>query len=321
MDKVSIIIPVYNVQSFLNECIESVLAQTYSNLEIILVNDGSTDNSGDICDYYSEIDGRIFVFHKNNGGLSDARNYGISRATGDYIYLLDSDDYLYKEDAIERMVEFSEKYNSEIVLGCYVEKREQHIINIVLEDEMIETISPVQAIQNIYNYDAYRTIFTVAHNKLYKRELFSTLCYPVGKLHEDEFLTYKLYLKAKNIIFFRYNTYAYRIRENSIMTGSYNIKRLHAVEALKERIYLLEKYPDLVFQSERALIKTMEVNLIELYKNNFYKEFHTLKTEYKKTIFDFIKKQRMLLKIKYYLKYCVVHFKILNCKRKKKINK
>ncbi|MCC9935333.1 glycosyltransferase family 2 protein, partial [Streptococcus agalactiae] len=116
MDKVSIIIPVYNVQSFLNECIESVLAQTYSNLEIILVNDGSTDNSGDICDYYSEIDGRIFVFHKNNGGLSDARNYGISRATGDYIYLLDSDDYLYKEDAIERMVEFSEKYNSEIVL-------------------------------------------------------------------------------------------------------------------------------------------------------------------------------------------------------------
>ncbi|HGD2562000.1 TPA: glycosyltransferase family 2 protein, partial [Streptococcus agalactiae] len=81
------------------------------------------------------------------------------------------------------------------------------------------------------------------------------------------------------------------------------------------------KYPDLVFQSERALIKTMEVNLIELYKNNFYKEFHTLKTEYKKTIFDFIKKQRMLLKIKYYLKYCVVHFKILNCKRKKKINK
>ncbi|HIC0554358.1 TPA: glycosyltransferase family 2 protein, partial [Streptococcus agalactiae] len=160
MDKVSIIIPVYNVQSFLNECIESVLAQTYSNLEIILVNDGSTDNSGDICDYYSEIDGRIFVFHKNNGGLSDARNYGISRATGDYIYLLDSDDYLYKEDAIERMVEFSEKYNSEIVLGCYVEKREQHIINIVLEDEMIETISPVQAIQNIYNYDAYRAIFT-----------------------------------------------------------------------------------------------------------------------------------------------------------------
>lgn len=89
MDKVSIIIPVYNVQSFLNECIESVLAQTYSNLEIILVNDGSTDNSGDICDYYSEIDGRIFVFHKNNGGLSDARNYGISRVLAIiFIYLI-----------------------------------------------------------------------------------------------------------------------------------------------------------------------------------------------------------------------------------------
>nr|AAR25953.1 Cps7J [Streptococcus agalactiae] len=321
MKKISVIIPVYNVQSFLNECIDSVLAQTYSNLEIILVDDGSTDTSGDICDYYSKKDRRILVFHKNNGGLSDARKKENSRATGDYIYLLDSDDYLYKEDAIEEMVGCSKGYDSDIVLACYVERIGQRIINIVLENETIETISPLQAIRNIYNYDDYKAIFTVAHNKLYKRELFSTMCYPVGKLHEDEFLTYKLYLKAKNIIFFRYNTYVYRIREDSIMTGSYNVKRLHAIEALQERIHLLKEYPELVFQSEKALIKTMEVNLTELYKNDFYKEFYTLRNEYQRTILDFIEKQGVLLKVKYSLKYCILYFKILNYKRKKNMNK
>lgn len=197
---ISVIVPIYNVEKYLNKCIESIINQSYSNLEIILVDDGSKDSSGIMCDSYILKDKRIKVIHKENGGLSDARNVGLDKAKGEYIVFIDSDDWI-DEKMIEILYNIIKKNNSDISICDYFLAYNEEI-QTQKEDIEIINLSNIEALKTIYDKDL-GVCMIVAWNKLYKRNLFKDdIRYPYGKIHEDEFTTYKLLYKAKkNIIY------------------------------------------------------------------------------------------------------------------------
>ena len=242
MKKISIIVPVYKVEPYLKRCIESIINQTYTELEIILVNDGSPDNCGDICDEYAKIDKRIRVIHKKNGGLSDARNAGLDIASGQYIGFVDSDDYIAK-DMYEFLVKLMEKYDADISIcgTCYVEN-ETIISKQELSCEMklnSETAIKIMLEESNFN--------TSAWDKLYKRDLFDGIRYPKGKLFEDLFTTYKLLEKADSIVYASEPKYYYVRTEGSIMNSSFSKRKMDDfVGASKEIIrFVNSKYPAL----------------------------------------------------------------------------
>ena len=182
---VSIIIPVYNVQNELKSCVDSVISQTYKNIEIIIIDDGSTDESAKICDNYEKKDNRIKVIHKLNGGLSDARNWGLECARGEYVYFLDSDD-LIKVDTIELLVCYCEKYDAEIGISWFCSFYSDSQLNNLLiscGNKDIEIMSKKEAIKKMIlpgNYDHSGC------GKLYKRSLWKDVAFPKGKLYEDD---------------------------------------------------------------------------------------------------------------------------------------
>ncbi|GAB6168244.1 glycosyltransferase family 2 protein [Clostridium carnis] len=228
---ITVIVPVYNVQKYLSKCIDSIINQTYRDLEIILVNDGSTDISGEICDKYKLKDDRIRVIHKKNGGLSEARNAGLDVAKGDYIAFLDSDDWVDKE-LYDTLYKLSTKYNSDISI-CnfkYCHNEEEKLNNSYKEI----VYSNIDAMKQIYDKNYIQII--VAWNKLYKREIFNDLRYPKGKIHEDEFLTPIILYKANKISYIEKELIYYRQTPNSIMNREFNITRLDYLEALDNRI-------------------------------------------------------------------------------------
>lgn len=235
-DKISVVIPVYQVEKYLKECIESVCNQEYKNLEIILVDDGGKDNSGAICDKYAKKDKRILVIHKQNGGLSDARNAGIGKATGKYICFIDSDDAVspkYIQDLYYHLI----KNDADISICDYQEIHSNEEIKKEITSVDENTVyTPKEILKIMYTKDL-GTKMIVAWNKLYKTELFKEIRYPVGKIHEDEFTTYKLIYQAKKIVYFPEQLYYYYQRNNgSIMRSSYNEKRLDYIEAMEERL-------------------------------------------------------------------------------------
>ena len=176
---VSIIVPVYNVEKYLSKCIEILINQTYTNIEILLINDGSTDNSKKICEQFKEKDSRIKLINKENGGLSDARNKGLQEAIGKYIAFVDSDDYVEK-NYIETLYSLITKFNSEIAIADFrVIKGAKKI----KEDETKEyCITPEKAIEEMLYSDFY---YISACSKLYKKELFENVEFPKGKMFED----------------------------------------------------------------------------------------------------------------------------------------
>lgn len=240
-DKISIIVPIYKVEKYLDKCIESLVNQTYTNLEIILVDDGSPDKCPEMCDKWAEKDSRIKVIHKPNGGLSDARNAGMKEANGEYIVFTDSDDFLDKHfieylyiAIIDNEVEmsscdFAYYYDGDIVTNEVTRGK-------------ITVSSSETAIEDILNN---RNVRAVAWNKMFHRGLLVGEEFPVGKYHEDEFFSYRIIHKAKKIAYIDSALYYYRQREGSIM-ASFNIKHLDSLEAGLERLSLLKKYyPDL----------------------------------------------------------------------------
>lgn len=233
MDLVSIIIPVYKVEAYLKECIESVINQTYKNLEIILVDDGSPDNCGQICDKYAYIDNRIKVIHKENGGLSSARNAGLEIATGDYISFIDSDDFMSK-DFIEKLHHLCIKNNVEIAVCDYTKFEDKSKIKEVEKsEEKIQLYNSYEMQKNMYIENYAKMV--VVWNKLYKKSIYEKLRFPIGKINEDEFTTYKAYHFAENIAVTNEPLYFYRYNENSIMGKKYNERRLDFFYAYDER--------------------------------------------------------------------------------------
>ncbi|MBV4417258.1 glycosyltransferase [Clostridium tyrobutyricum] len=233
--KITVIVPIYNVEKYLHKCIQSIINQTYPHLEIILVDDGSPDNCGSICDDYSLKDDRIKVIHKENGGLSDARDVGLDNATGDYVSFIDSDDYISKE-FYEVLINLIIKYNADIAQCEFLEIYEDYTYNEVkiYIDQNINILNNIEALNNLFNENYVNTV--VVWNKIYKRELFKNIRYPKGKVHEDEYTTYKLLFNAEKVVLTSKKMYYYLQRSNSIMGKGFNIKSLDKLEAYHQQI-------------------------------------------------------------------------------------
>lgn len=230
---VSIIIPIYKVEQYLQKCVDSVLRQTHHNLEVILVDDGSPDRCPEICDDYAKKDGRIKVIHKENGGLSDARNAGIGVATGEWISFIDSDDWVSPE-FISSLLEAAVSNNADISVCAYKKVYEDGREVDVLAGESSKIMSGIEAMRDLFTYKKYGNVMT--WNKLYKLSIFRdhNIEFPKGKIHEDNFTTYKTYYYANKIAYTDTPLVNYRQRDDSIMGQSFDTKRLHSIEAARE---------------------------------------------------------------------------------------
>lgn len=232
---VSVIVPVYNVEKYLSKCVESLIRQTYKKLEILLIDDGSTDSSGDICDNYQKEYEFIKVIHKRNGGLSSARNVGIDNATGEFICFVDSDDYVHSR-FVEVLHSLSINNNSEIAVCDFklVDWTEENTDDCELLSSEVQVRSGRYYIDQFYG--ANHNIIVIACNKLYKTELFDGVRYNVGKVHEDEATTIKLLYQAKRIAYVPVELYYYCSRSDSITRQQFSEKRLDIFDAFEERI-------------------------------------------------------------------------------------
>lgn len=229
---VSIIVPVYNVDKYLERCLESVINQSYKKLEIILVDDGSTDDSGTICDEYKKKDSRILVVHKENGGLSDARNAGINLATGEYLTFIDSDDYV-STDMIKCMVDLAEKLSCKVIQCKFVSGSDANFQF---------TYSGKYSIYNANYAFETRDVKVTAWGKLYDIDLIRGRFFPIGKINEDEFYTYQCIYEGGNIAVMDDALYYYYQRPESIMHKKLRTLNLDALDAYEERIkYFLDR--------------------------------------------------------------------------------
>ena len=216
---------------------DSVLSQTYKDFEVLMVNDGSTDGSGAICQDFVERDSRFHYFEKENGGLSDARNYGLDRAKGHYITFLDSDDFLF-EDYLENLYYASWLSDSDITIGGYCRFGDSnfYFYNDHFKSDSLVAFKDFQAIQYLDSMlDVTFITFSTAWGKLFKRELFSELRFPYGKYAEDQFLIWKLYMKADKIYVFNGASYVYRMNPSGL-SNIFTLKHLDYIDALEERI-------------------------------------------------------------------------------------
>lgn len=251
---VSVVVPVYKVEQYLKKCVESIINQTYKNLEIILVDDGSPDDCGKICEEFAIKDDRIKVLHKTNGGLSDARNFGLSIAKGEYICFVDSDDFV-NEYYVEKMLESALKNNSDIC-ACNFEYFNGNGKTWIRKEKDEKVYSSSEAIKDIFGLEQNTEV--MVWNKLYKRSLFvdNNIKYPVGRIHEDNFTTYKLYDKANNISLINDKLYYYLQRGNSIMS-TFNQKRFDILIAVDET----KEY----FKDKREIEPFRECNELMIY--------------------------------------------------------
>lgn len=277
---ISVIIPIYNVEKYIYQCINSILNQTYKNIEIILVDDGSPDGCGKICDEYQEKDQRIKVIHKKNGGLSDARNKGMDIAHGKYITFIDSDDYV--EDKYIEILYNAIKKNNALISQCNILKVDNN--GTILEKIGYKTNQVKSGQEILYDINEGHWIENiVVWNKMYLRELFKNIRFPVGKINEDEFTTYKVLYSQKKIPIVNEYLYNYRQNDESIMGKKFNIKRLNILKAFEERIQFFEK------KNDEGLKKLTQKQYNNLLIDMYYK------LEENKNINDYIEFQKDIL--------------------------
>lgn len=227
---ISIIVPVFKVEEYIEECVDSILEQSYGNFELILVDDGSPDNCGKICDDYIEKDNRVKVIHKTNGGLSDARNKGIDSAIGDYITFIDSDDYIHK-DYLKLLFDTINRYNADIVQVGHtsIENNLSKNGNDRRKKPFLEKIFNRK--EALSDYLLYKTIYANSWGKLYKTSLFKNVRFPLNRLTEDEYTTYRVIINANKIVCLSNSLYFYRKREGSIVR-TYNERRFDVCNEL-----------------------------------------------------------------------------------------
>ena len=256
MAEVSIIVPVYQVEKYIRQCVDSILAQTFTDFELILVDDGSKDKSGQICDEYARMDTRVKVIHKENGGLSDARNKGMDQASGKYFMFVDSDDYI-APTMIECLYKSILNENADIAVCNYLYYFENDRKKNFATNIKSEVLSGAEIFYNRKNERNYG-IWTVAWNKLYKSEVFGNIRFRLGKYHEDEFWANDIYQMDIKVIMIPECLYYYRQRDNSIMGKKSIARNLDILEAFQERIYIYlqeEKYAD---QAYKVLVYSLE---------------------------------------------------------------
>lgn len=246
---ISVIIPIYNVEIYLSQCLDSVLQQTYKNLEIILVNDGSTDGSAQICEKYAAGDSRITLIHKENGGLSDARNAGLKIATGTYISFVDSDDLLALH-FYDKMLNQLLTHNADIVeCNFFKFESERDVKTVALTGSTVpESYTTESALISLMNEHLKQVVW----NKVYKAQVIDQLEFPVSKINEDEFWTYRVFGNAQKVVKIDDVLYFYRQQSESIMGSKYSLRRLDGLNGLEERVeYMKKHFPALVDLAEK----------------------------------------------------------------------
>lgn len=290
---ISIIIPVYNAEKYLGRCIESVINQTLKNIEIILVNDGSTDSSPKICDYYASIDNRIKVVHKKNGGVGSARNAGLDIANGLYIGFLDSDDYINK-DMYELL--YRELTNKKVdICGCffnYLTKDNKLVVNITeQEKKLCKTYNGREFLELLYKGNYANGICVSISNKLYKRKIWDNIRFTNTIYEDDQICTY-IYMNNYKVSLIDSLSYIYVQAENSITNTKFSEKNLCFLDILDERIR--------IFENEK--IKNLYIKTINLYLNINIEYYFKIKNinprfNYKKYKKIYIKKLFNLIRI------------------------
>ncbi len=279
--KVSVIIPVYNSEQFLTECIDSVVFQTHKNMSLILVDDGSTDSSGKICDSYASSVSNISVIHTENQGASQARNTGISGSNGDYVCFVDSDDYV-APDYIEYLLDLLEENKADISVCQREDSRRKIKENKVFTD----SFSCMNAFVKTGEIDS------VVWGKLYKRHLFDGVFFPAGKRYEDEFTTYKLIAKANRIAVGSEPKYHYRKNENSFMNRSFSEKDFEWIEAMQEqKEFIVKNYPELISSANARIIYSVNKCAEKMSAAGIYhdEKIHEMQRLYKAYVRDFLK--------------------------------
>lgn len=289
MEKISVIVPVYKVEQYLDRCVESIAGQTYRNLEIILVDDGSPDSCPFLCDNWASKDERIKVIHKANGGLSDARNAGLKIATGKYVSFVDSDDWL-MPGFFEIMMSVLEETNSDIVEcgASYIDERGNQLRCRSIEKER-EELNRVMAIKRLLKEDGvYQTVW----NKIYRREVIGDITFEKGKLHEDDYWTYQIFDRASKVTVINQPLYCYFQRSDSIMGVGYRLKNLDGIEARHRQVDYFANDLDLAdFVKARVLYNDMY---------HFQCALKYLKAEEQKAVTDYvIRKISQLGKLNY----------------------
>ena len=241
---ISVIVPVYKVEAYLDRCVESIVDQTYRNLEIILVDDGSPDNCGAMCDAWAAKDPRIKVIHKENGGLSDARNAGMAIAAGVYISFVDSDDWV-DTSFTEVLYNLAIQTDAEIAECCFTKTTGSEV-----PKETTGEITVCTAEEAMDKHIRITMFKQVVWNKLYHRDVLCAM-FEKGKYHEDEFWTYQIIADCRKLAHIDRSLYYYFQRADSIMGEGYSIKRLDAVEAkLRRNAFVKEKFPNLSNMSD-----------------------------------------------------------------------
>lgn len=243
MEKVSIVVPVYNVEDYLKYCVDSLINQSYKNIEIILVDDGSTDDSGRICDEYAQEDDRVRVLHIENGGLSNARNTGVNVASAEWVIFIDSDDY-YDRRTVEYLVQLQKKYAVDLVATSVIEVRDFQ------SDDFIGSLTDIDSLK-LDRYTALKEMFygnivgTHPGGKLYKKEILMKFPFPKGMIYEDLAVSFE-HIGACNEIAVGYiNLYKYYRRPGSIVNSSYSDKFLDFYKAIElNREYVERDYPN-----------------------------------------------------------------------------
>lgn len=245
---ISVIVPVYKVEKYLQRCVDSILAQTEGNFELILVDDGSPDQCGKICDDYALKDGRVTVIHKENGGLSDARNAGLKIAKGDYTAFVDSDDWL-EPEYLEILLQGIEGAD---ICECGIFRTDGNDVIQKPENPRRAVYSGQEALKNLINDHLFHQY---VWNKLYRTEVIKGVMFEKGKTHEDEFWTYQVFGNSQRVAIIDDILYNYFQRPDSIMGTGYSLKRLDGLEAKEKRQnYLEERYPQLALAGKRNML-------------------------------------------------------------------
>ncbi len=284
-DLISIVIPIYKVEKYLDKCVNSILTQTYSNLEIFLVDDGSPDNCGKMCDDYARKDSRIKVIHKANGGLADARNVAIDAATGEWIICVDSDDFV-ESDYVESLYNLVKKYNSLIACSrfryVYEDKVNQHI-----EEPYFEAVYDKWiALKSLF---LQQEIHTGAWGKIYHRSLFASgVRYPYGLIYEDLPTTYLLMLQSEKIAYCNKRTYNYLLRPTSLEGSSFNPKKSKSAVKIIESIQSHFKELTPILPAVKSRLFSLASHVLLAMPNGY-------EGDDKNFLLDYIKKHRFAI--------------------------
>lgn len=266
LPKVSVIVPIYKVENYLNRCVDSILNQTYKNIEVILVDDGSPDKCGEISDSYAINDSRVKSLHKENGGLSDARNYGMRYLTGEYVVFVDSDDWI-KEEMIETLVGLAMDLKADIVQSGFYYVYETYLL---YDDRYYsEDMLPIQLNKNELMREIVinERVKNFAWGKLYKTNLIKDLYFEKGVLFEDVFWAHKVMDRVDKYVIC-HKPMCYYLQRNDSIVSTYTVKNIDIIKGLKERHkFIEENYKELINESYKILTKTILLHYYLLNKN------------------------------------------------------